>query len=537
MYKTNISHIFLLSSALAFFYPGSSHAMEDESDLTPSNLQVPSKNEEDKLSSLQTSKKSPFIELVQEKREIPEKTNELNKRLETLRRQGLSLVFAVMRLNDKSSSEFQEKQKLCLAMSKEEELIEEKMKSLSQRYQEIDKELPEAALALYRKREKKNVPTEGILYKNEELTSLAIVDLGKGQKVIQVPDSISNAAAHSFYIHHDSSKGLWFGMELLQPENISWWRERLGWEATMEFGKYFETEIPFKVSRLMSLSSNGSLESQIEQVFFYTPSLFDDYNHFGPQIHFEDEPELMSMRPSALGEAPLPFQRAYQSYTPSEMQRANYMAAFRGFKMNLDRYGIVPTWVAYVSSEKIEGPVYKTFEATSPAIKMAMTATVGGPLYSPLGIYSSPIARASDEKPCAQLSLPFHSFVARTMGDIDSNIKYVVTRPLENMHTIFRKSGLPFSSSFGNTAPTDNLPLILREGRYEIDNEKVVQFHNTRYTPFVLFDPQTGETYQMGKNHPFVTNYYLAGIPARGMKFPFITLDRKALADLYQSKQ
>lgn len=533
MHKLNLLRVLLVSSSLAFCYPGHSHAMESNIDENlSSNLSVSSKKEQEETPSPKAKKQPTFAELVQEKRNNLKESMELWKKPGDLREKSFELVYSLMSISDKSSTDFQETQQKLLLLKEEEKLIDARQNALRQRYEAIDKELPEALLEWYRQRETKNsAPTEGILYNNEETTALSTKDLTEDPKVIQIPDIVPNRASQSFYTFHDSNRGLWFGMELLQDNNVAWWRERLGWEATMEFGKSFQEDLLSKLPMLLNPSSESPFgDSQIEQLYD-ARCWFND--PFTPQMHFAREPEFMSMRTPAFDDSPLAFQIAYQRYIPSEQQRANYLGAFRGFKMNLDRYGVTPTWVAYVSSEKIGGPLYTHLAPTSSTIKMAMSATVDGPFYSPLGIYSSPIARASDEKPCTQLSLPFHSFVAKTMGDIDPSVRYTVTRPLENMSKIFTKSNIPFSSSFGTTLSEHNLPVILRQGRYESPTGEIINFHNTRYTPFVLFDPRTEETYQLGENHPFVTNYYLGGIPLRDMIFPFVTFDRKALAELY----
>lgn len=167
-----------------------------------------------------------------------------------------------------------------------------------------------------------------------------------------------------------------------------------------------------------------------------------------------------------------------------------------------------------------------------------MTATEGGPFYDPLGILRSRIALAFDKVSYPHLSLPLHSFMAGTMRIFDAqspnNNRWMITRPLPPMQKVFKVSGVPYTESFGYKI-SESYPSILRPTNYEDKEGNPIQFHdNQRYSAYVIFDPETKESYQIGSNHSFAQNYYLGGIAARDMKFPFVMVESDDLAKAYK---
>ena len=142
---------------------------------------------------------------------------------------------------------------------------------------------------------------------------------------------------------------------------------------------------------------------------------------------------------------------------------------------------------------------------------------VGGPFYSPLGIWSSPIARAHDQA-IPRLSIPLHSLIAQTMTTIDPSIKYMVTRPQTPMINIFTKSGIPFTSTFGEELRDSQGPYVRRE--------------YTMAIPYSLVDPRTDTTYSMSKEHIFTMHPFLGGIYRQDMEFPFVTIDVQELCSV-----
>lgn len=512
MKKRNLLNLSVSLSALCFSLPAI--AMESLS------------QEETGASSFPVKSKATLQELIQEKKENETQQNDLLMQQYTI--DPSLMVTAFYSLSDSSSPEFEEMKKKFLSLSQEREAIPTQIDRLTQRATEIDKELPEALLDYCRQKMSQDFLTTISPFTKE--TSLAKEFRERNHRIIQVPDRRTTKAPQTFYTDVDPRTGLYYGIELLQDNNISWWKERLGWEATMQFGKSCLEDFQFHYPTLMSSVDDVSLDVQIQQIFF--PELLSITSD-GTRVKILNQYELMSMRSTPIEDAPMAFQQAYENYTPNAQQMLDYLGAFRGFEMNLRGYKNAPTWVAYVSSEKVDTPLFQTLHPSSSSLKMMTTAFEGGPFYCPLGIFNSGIARASDSEPCSHLSRPFHSYLASKMGGIDSDIKCGTTRPLDPMLKIFKIMNLPFSTSWGNTPPDETLPTILREGNHQDKGGNFIPFNSVPYTPFVLFDPRSNDVYQIGSAHPFSTNYYLGGISPRDMQFPFITFDRETLANLY----
>ncbi len=335
-------------------------------------------------------------------------------------------------------------------------------------------------------------------------------------KIVKLPDVIKNKDSKGFYVCHDTERNVWVGLEYLTEKSIQWWRKRLGNDAFMHFNSQIKVDMEMKrlipdEVRLQMEDSSGTL--------MFSPN-------FEP---FAEAREFIGL---CEGVYDYEFLSLSEKLTSSLLSK-DYLSAWRGFKHNLDQSGSVPTWVAYVSSRPVKGPLHEILFPTSSDIKMAMTVTHGGPFYSPLGIYRSPIACAYEErhglKRFNNLSLLLHSSVARMMGKIETyqEIKYAVVRPLTHMKKVLEKSGISFSSSFGEKNTT-TFPSILHS-YYQKDKE--IDFGDGS---LVLFDPRSSEVYQIGKEHWFAKSPFLAGIDDwRLVKaFPFITLDREELAKL-----
>ena len=340
--------------------------------------------------------------------------------------------------------------------------------------------------------------------------------------VIRVPDIIKNSASEDFYVHYDSEKKLYIGMERLTQNNIGWWKQKMGWDACMQYGKKISIYMTITLSEENNL--NEFVISQKKQ-----NQNEDPFDLGTNTIPCAEESEFISMAfESSTDKPPLDFQQVYEKYESGEENDGNYLGALRGFKMNLDQYENVPTWVAYITPDEIKGSLKKAgVPVTTSSLKIAMTLTDNGSFYSPLGINACSVARATDDPNLfRRLSNLLHSSVAKMMGEINPKIEYMVTRPLSNMHEIFKKSGVSSSSSFGELKLNQKQPVILREGSEGTEN---IDFGDC---PYVLFDPETKKTYQIGHNHPFSTNYFLGGIEKRYMKLPFVTMSRKELAHL-----
>lgn len=337
--------------------------------------------------------------------------------------------------------------------------------------------------------------------------------------------SVSTYLKKTHHVYYDINREVWIGMELLTPDNIGWWKKRLGMDAQMQF----RTQVDEEYERIGSIDKEElDLNTQAQEKFCKAMGCENVSTSLYPQWLGEAE-EFMRMGDPDWGSEFL--ESVYEHRLKvCEGQNKDYLGAWRGFKYNVDNYQDAPTWVAYVSSKPLTGPLYKTVDTGSPDIRMAMTIKGYKPFYSPLGIYASPIARLLDSENNSKyrrLSLLLHSSVARFMREIDPKIKYMIVRPLAGMKYILEKSGLSFSSSSGVVGQNPELPQVLF-AKFTREREGI-SFGNN---PWALVDPHTNRIYQMKEDHWFAKSPFLGGIHDRQIltKFPFITIDCKALA-------
>lgn len=307
-----------------------------------------------------------------------------------------------------------------------------------------------------------------------------------GLKIVLEPDSIENTAEQSFYACYDRTKNLWFGVELVTRDNVDWWRRRVAYDIYMHFKQDIGEQF-----HMMMMGPPSTVEQEA-RVF---------YNTWRSEI--ESNGRFMQLSP-----------------TQSRMDRSrfdnDYSNAWRGFAYNLDHYTDAPTWVAYVSSSPINGPLYleRDVDVAIPAIKMAMTVQVSQNFYCPLGIYRSPIADAYDKgDKHKNLSMSLHAFVARSMVKINPNAQYVVVRPLQSMKRIFEASGVLSSSK-------DQLCIEYKGGGRG--------WYHTPFSDFALSDPARNVSYKISDRHWFRKSDYLAGIDDQDIMdaFPFVTMRR-----------
>jgi hypothetical protein len=217
-----------------------------------------------------------------------------------------------------------------------------------------------------------------------------------------------------------------------------------------------------------------------------------------------------------------------------------YLSAWRGFVHNLEHAQQIPTWVAYVSSEPVDGPLYKNkkLSVTSPTIKMAMTATVSESFYNPLGIYASPIANTCDNGQGPKgLSMMLHGATARFMGKIQPSYKCMVVRPIASMGAIFKKSGIDLTESNGRRTQNQRTdkPYIRCTtdftGRWYSTPDALTDDEKAKFgkSPYILVDPRTEDYYQID-SHWFSSHPFLGGMPRENFdSFPFVTVTREDL--------
>lgn len=339
-----------------------------------------------------------------------------------------------------------------------------------------------------------------------------------------------------FYVQKDEKRDLWIGMELVTKETQAFWKQRLGWDVFVLRGDQVKEEKRFKEEMQNLSMSNGSFginnnDSEIFQTLNYINhgssdsgnSCYnsDDYNNENLMYwRFQDlnlsiqEQEEMEKKVTKLSKSP----------------QGEFESAWRGFAYNLSKYNKSKhgwdiddkrkTWVSYVCSKPVEGPLYKSFEVTSPDIRMSMTVKfgegelktekLGNIFYSPLGIYASSVALAEAQKKDTveiykNISLPLHKNVAQFANKIDPQIKYAIVRPLKFMGSLLEKSGVLVSKE---------------EAKFEHRSENYRYWING-----ISFDR---DTYTWFDDSPF-----LGGAPQSSKReFPFVIASVKKLAEL-----
>lgn len=347
-------------------------------------------------------------------------------------------------------------------------------------------------------------------------------------KVYAEENEIKITADTDFHFEYNADRNVWIGMERITPENIGWWRGRLGHEAYMQYGQ----EVEFQ--RRIAMERTEEQQVADEAYAQTMRSLGHPYSS-----SFEHEAiEFFSMMSN------MPYEEQY--YRLFEKQSVavsgdDYLDPWRAFRYNLDHSGASPAWVAYASSEPVENPLYKSMSVVSPAVKLAMTVKVSKHFYTPFGIFSSPIGQAFDRESGTekykQLSMPVHAAVARFVSKI-TDVKYMVVRPLKSMAGILKKSGLEFSESKG-PAQDISFPYIRctldhdRRWYSEPDVLTAEEKESFGDSQFILVDPRAKELHRIRSDHWFATHPFSGGVSRKLIEaFPFLTVDVKSLGNL-----
>lgn len=205
----------------------------------------------------------------------------------------------------------------------------------------------------------------------EEDSSPAVSKVSSAKILIE-PSQVTNTTPLSFHSEHIAGRNLWVGIELMTPESRSWWTQRLGHEAYMHFGKQVENERK-RLEDISEEERTNRMENErlfLESVASIVGRSYEGNVDLLPPYVKEIE-EFMGLRGANHdGE----FIALCSENSPeSSAQNNDYLSVWRGFQYNLDYSPEAPTWIAYVSSEPVEGPLYAKFPVTSPQIKMAMT--------------------------------------------------------------------------------------------------------------------------------------------------------------------
>ncbi len=403
---------------------------------------------------------------------------------------------------------------MAYAARREEE--EQRRQADLDRYGEIDREVAEIAFEYYQEENRATDLTDKcVSYSTDPMASAFEGDSLNTKRVVRT--SVPNKAQKDFYATSlPDQPGLWFGMERVTSHNVEYWRQRLGWEATINFGKNFERTVGDDLF-VLGTEPSQDLENYIEGSLL-KPTLF--WPNYGRPYTIARRENLMALRNSPLSGAPENFQKVYEATKKDDLldsdPNPNLTASFDGFRMNLETYGMIPTWVAYICAGQDDQPVSQSRALTSSDIKITTTFAVEGPFYSPLGIFSSPIAKAFNGS-VPRLSIPLHVAIARTMKAIDPEIRAMITRPLEEMTAIFKKSGIPYQAGFGENPENPSKPYIRRE------------WSTSKAYTFV--DTTTGNKYVLSQAHPFSMHPSLGGIVRQDMEYPFVVFDINSLAD------
>jgi hypothetical protein len=374
---------------------------------------------------------------------------------------------------------------------------------------------------------------------NSAVQDMSIVREEKKNKILYTifkePDVNKNTSEKNLYVEFNHEKNYYIGMELLSPQNVGWWNQRLGYDAYMQYGK--EVEMIKEIERNTTQEQQAAAMEINKSYIAAMNSMSGTSMSYSTSTRHEAE-DFFDLRHSA-GIFDNEYENLVQkqeSYSTS----GDYLGAWRGFKYNLDHYSIdSPTWVAYVSSKPIEDLLYKNVSVISPDIKMAMTVKISKSFYTPLGIYNCPIAKAFDKEmgnvQYEQLSMPTHSAVARFVGQINPEVEDMVVRPLKPMGIIFKKSGLEFSES--NGFPQNiNYPYIgctLPFSHRWYDEKDVKGKEAFGNAPFVIVKPRTNELHEISADHWFSQSPFLGGVTREKIEaFPFVTVNRQSLYKL-----
>ena len=95
------------------------------------------------------------------------------------------------------------------------------------RHQEIPAEVERVIIGFHQNR------TNPLTASSQDIHYPSEVESPESEKIpstssYTIKTPVPNKASQKFYASPVPSSNLWFGMELLTPENIGWWRHRLG---------------------------------------------------------------------------------------------------------------------------------------------------------------------------------------------------------------------------------------------------------------------------------------------------------------------
>ena len=191
-----------------------------------------------------------------------------------------------------------------------------------------------------------------------------------------------------------------------------------------------------------------------------------------------------------------------------------YLDAFSAFLYSLSHYndgGEGSTWVAYVTSKKPVLISEKGFDVASRDMIMFVTVKFSKNLYATIGLFRGLIAEAFGDKSTrtGNLTMPFQSAIARMVGQIMPDAKYLAFRPLKPVREAIEKSGIRYSLSTTGEMQDTKLPYITYEGGYSNSSSKSL-------SNFTLVEPGTSfkDTvyYRISDKHWFSTNLFSGGV-------------------------
>ena len=308
----------------------------------------------------------------------------------------------------------------------------------------------------------------GSVVTHETVSKEAATKSVSGFQEVLEPDSIINTAEESFYETYDATRKLWFGVVLVTSDNLEWWKKRIAYDIYMHFNGF-----------------NGRLAEGAKHYFSGYISEIEKNHEF---MHLVEQH----------------FQKGVQRNQGGD---SDYMSAWFGCISNLfwfvdsKEYG--PTWIAYVSSQPINGLFQNLkINPASSCIKMVMTVKISQDFYVPLGIYKSPIGIAcNDGIETGRLAMLFQSYVARFIYRINPHVRYMLIKPIDSMRKIIGLSKIPYVDSIdGLHISTPVHPHILYQ--CQESGERLV-------TKALLVDPETNISYKIGANHWFLKNKHM----------------------------
>jgi hypothetical protein len=273
-------------------------------------------------------------------------------------------------------------------------------------------------------------------------------------------NNIIEKKPQDFYVQKDEKRDLWVGMEVVTKETQAFWQQRLGWDVFVLRGdqvkeekKMKEEELNRRMFQEIYVTHNnsypGTTQTDVNQILndvIFGPNSSGFGNpHYNPDDYNNEN--LMYWRFPDLNLSNEEQEEVEKKVTKlSKIPQGEFESAWRGFAYNI-RNPEKNMWVSYVCSKPVEGLLYKSFEVTSPDIRMAMTVKLGNVFYSPLGIYTSPLGLGeAQEKGTVEKyknsSLLLHKNVAQFANKINPQINHMIVRPLKFMGSLLEKSGV-----------------------------------------------------------------------------------------------